>query len=65
MTAIKTTHVGSLPRPQEMVTKVLRKQEVTQADLRRYLQAFASAVYQNPRSICPQHQMITPRAITE
>ena len=34
---IKTTHVGSLPRPGEMHTKQLRKQEVTNADLRRYL----------------------------
>ncbi len=32
-------------------------------DLRRYLMAFAGAVYQNPKSICPQHQMILPRII--
>lgn len=32
-------------------------------DLRSYLQAFAGAVYQNPRSICPRHQMILPRVI--
>jgi 5-methyltetrahydropteroyltriglutamate--homocysteine methyltransferase len=37
MTAIKTTHVGSLPRPQEMMTRVLRKQEITRDDLKRYL----------------------------
>lgn len=37
MTGFKTTHVGSLPRPQEMMTKVLRKQEITRNDLRRYL----------------------------
>jgi glutaconyl-CoA decarboxylase subunit alpha len=30
-------------------------------DLRRYLVAFAGAVYQNPPSICPHHQMLTPR----
>lgn len=29
--------------------------------LRDYLKAFAGACYQNPRSICPQHHMITPR----
>ena len=29
--------------------------------LRRYLQAFAGAAYQNPTSICPQHQMLLPR----
>ncbi len=37
MATIKTTHVGSLPRPQEMIAKTLRKQEVTQEDLRGYL----------------------------
>ena len=34
---IKTTHVGSLPRPRDMHTKYLKKQEVTEDDLRRYL----------------------------
>ncbi len=34
---IKTTHVGSLPRPRDMHTKHLKKQELTDADLRRYL----------------------------
>jgi len=32
-------------------------------ELRGYLKAFAGAAYQNPRSICPQHQMILPRII--
>ncbi|MBN1653991.1 MAG: glutaconyl-CoA decarboxylase subunit alpha [Deltaproteobacteria bacterium] len=32
-------------------------------DLRKYLVAFASAVYQNPVSVCPVHQMLTPRVI--
>ena len=31
--------------------------------LRGYLKAFAGAVYQNPISICPRHQMLTPRII--
>ena len=31
--------------------------------LRGYLKAFAGAVYQNPRSICPRHQMLLPRII--
>ena len=31
--------------------------------LRDYLKAFAGACYQNPKSICPQHHMITPRVI--
>ena len=32
-------------------------------DIRKYLVAFANGVYQNPRSICPQHHMILPRII--
>ena len=32
-------------------------------DMRKYLAAFAGCVYQNPKSICPQHQMILPRSI--
>jgi 5-methyltetrahydropteroyltriglutamate--homocysteine methyltransferase len=34
---IKTTHVGSLPRPQEMNTKFLKKEKITDEDLRNYL----------------------------
>jgi glutaconyl-CoA decarboxylase len=36
---------------------------VNLGDLRPYLQAFAGAAYQNPRSICPRHQQILPRII--
>jgi glutaconyl-CoA decarboxylase len=32
-------------------------------DLRRYMVAFAGAAYQNPSSICAQHQMLLPRLI--
>ncbi len=32
-------------------------------EIRRYMAAFAGAAYQNPVSICPQHQMILPRII--
>lgn len=32
-------------------------------DLRKYLIAFAGGSYQNPRSICPHHQMLLPRSI--
>jgi glutaconyl-CoA decarboxylase len=32
-------------------------------DIRKYMAAFAGAAYQNPRSICPQHQMMLPRLI--
>jgi len=34
---IKTTHVGSLPRPNEMHTKVLRQKKLSDDDLRGYL----------------------------
>jgi glutaconyl-CoA decarboxylase subunit alpha len=31
--------------------------------LRGYLKAFAGAAYQNPKSICPRHQMLLPRLV--
>ncbi len=31
--------------------------------LRGYLKAFSGACYQNPKSICPRHQMLLPRII--
>lgn len=31
--------------------------------IRKYMVAFANSVYQNPKSICPQHHMILPRMI--
>jgi glutaconyl-CoA decarboxylase len=38
--------------------------EVVQlSELRKYLLAFTEAVYQNPVSICPHHQMLLPRSI--
>lgn len=33
--------------------------------LRNYMVAFTESAYQNPMSICPFHQMLTPRAIAE
>jgi glutaconyl-CoA decarboxylase len=36
---------------------------VNLASMRGYLEAFAEAAYQNPKSICPQHYMILPRII--
>ncbi|OPY13308.1 MAG: Glutaconyl-CoA decarboxylase subunit alpha [Syntrophus sp. PtaB.Bin138] len=41
-----------------MVDEIVRYE-----DLRNYMVAFANAVYQNPKSICPQHHMILPRMI--
>lgn len=36
---------------------------VKMTDIRKYLVAFANCAYQNPTSICPQHQMMLPRII--
>ncbi len=36
---------------------------VSMPSLRRYMVAFAGAVYQNPRSICPHHHLMLPRLI--
>ncbi|MFH1230772.1 MAG: carboxyl transferase domain-containing protein [Planctomycetota bacterium] len=36
---------------------------VSFAQLRDYFMIFTRACYQNPKSICPQHQMILPRSI--
>ena len=36
---------------------------VNMTGLRDYCKAFVGSVYQNPTSICPFHQMITPRVI--
>ena len=34
---IKTTHVGSLPRPAAMITKQLKKEEISDDDLKAYV----------------------------
>lgn len=36
---------------------------VSLTDMRKYMAAFAGSVYQNPKSICPQHHMLLPRMI--
>jgi glutaconyl-CoA decarboxylase len=38
---------------------------VKMTDLRKYIGAFVEASYQNPKSICAFHQMITPRIIRD
>jgi glutaconyl-CoA decarboxylase len=38
---------------------------VPMKSMRNYLVAFAGAIYQNPKSICPLHQMILPRIIRD
>jgi len=50
-------------RPEYCARRGFVDEVVRFQDLRRYLIAFAGAVYQNPRSMCPPHQMLTPRLI--
>jgi glutaconyl-CoA decarboxylase len=38
---------------------------VEMPNVRSYIRAFAYAVYQNPKSICPFHQMLLPRSLRE
>ena len=50
-------------RPSHCAKAGLVDEVVAMKDLRKYFVAFANCVYQNPSSICPQHQMILPRVI--
>jgi glutaconyl-CoA decarboxylase len=50
-------------RPSYCAKKGMVDEVVKMTDLRKYLVAFANCVYQNPVSICPQHQMMLPRII--
>jgi glutaconyl-CoA decarboxylase len=50
-------------RPAYCAKHGLVDEVVPLASLRGYLEAFAGASYQNPRSICAHHQMILPRTI--
>jgi glutaconyl-CoA decarboxylase subunit alpha len=50
-------------RPLYCARKGMVDEIVKMADLRKYLAAFTGAAYQNPKSICPHHQMLLPRSI--
>jgi glutaconyl-CoA decarboxylase subunit alpha len=50
-------------RPVYCANKGLVDEIAKMTELRRYLRAFAGAAYQNPKSICPHHQMLLPRVI--
>ena len=50
-------------RPIYCAQKGMVDEVVNLYQIRSYLKAFAGSVYQNPKSICPQHQMILPRTI--
>jgi glutaconyl-CoA decarboxylase subunit alpha len=50
-------------RPSYCAKNGMVDEVVKMTDLRKYLVAFANCAYQNPTSICPQHQMMLPRII--
>ncbi len=58
---VETYHQTS--RPLFCAKTGLLDEVVDLSDMRGYLEAFAEASYQNPRSICPQHHLILPRII--
>jgi glutaconyl-CoA decarboxylase len=50
-------------RPEYCAKRGFVDETVKLPELRRYLVAFASGCYQNPKGFCPLHQMILPRSI--
>jgi glutaconyl-CoA decarboxylase len=50
-------------RPIYCANKGFIDEIATMTGIRDYLRAFAGSAYQNPRSICPHHQMMLPRII--
>ncbi len=52
-------------RPKYCTEKGMVDEIVDMTDIRPYIQAFTEAAYQNPKSICPMHQMLTPRSTRE
>lgn len=50
-------------RPAACAKSGLVDEIVRMSDIRKYMIAFTGAAYQNPKSICPHHQMILPRII--
>lgn len=56
-------HYEESSRPFFCAKKGFVDEVVRFEDMRKYLVAFANCVWQNPKSICPQHHMILPRMI--
>ena len=52
-------------KPQYCALKGMVDEIVDMPALRGYMVAFADSAYQNPKAICPFHQMLLPRAIRE
>ncbi len=51
--------------PKYCAEKGLLDEVIDLTEIRKYLKAFVSSNYQNPKSICAFHQMILPRIIKE
>jgi glutaconyl-CoA decarboxylase len=56
-------HYVDKSRPVYCARKGFVDEVVRFENMRKYLCAFANCVYQNPKSICPQHHMMLPRMI--
>ncbi|MDI7261139.1 MAG: carboxyl transferase domain-containing protein [Thermodesulfobacteriota bacterium] len=56
-------HYYEHSRPIYCAVKGFVDEVVSFAHIRKYIAAFAGCSYQNPSSICPQHQMMIPRII--
>lgn len=56
-------HYQETSRPLYCAKKGFVDEVIRFEEIRKYLVAFANGVYQNPRSICPQHHMLLPRLI--
>ncbi len=52
-------------RPKYCAEMGMADEIVDLASIRSYIVAFTESAYQDPQSICPFHQMLTPRAIRE
>lgn len=56
-------HYDDTSNPMYCAKKGFVDEIIRYDELRKYLVGFANCVYQNPRSICPQHHLILPRMI--
>ena len=56
---------GEKSRPKFAAKLGMADEIVDMPLLRGYIEAFTESAYQDPASICPFHQMLTPRAIRE
>ena len=58
-------HYIDTSKPDHCAKSGMVDEIVDMPELRHYIVAFAEAAYQNPKSICPFHQMLLPRIIRD